>query len=46
MAEATNKGGAREKRPVKRDEKACARERSRHQDNVFVRETPRKTTIY
>ena len=40
------RGGAREKRPVEREEKVCARERSRHRENVFVRETPRKTTIY
>ena len=39
-------GGAIEKMPLEREEKACARERSRHQENVFVRETPRKTTIY
>ena len=38
--------GAREKMPVEREEKVCARERSRHRENVFVRETPRKTTIY
>ena len=37
--------GAREKIPVEREEKVCARESSRHRDNVFVRETPRKTTI-
>ena len=36
--------GAREKMPVEREEKVCARERSRHRENVFVRETPRKTT--
>ena len=38
--------GAREKMPVERKEKVCARERSRLRENVFVRETPRKTTIY
>ena len=43
MAEAI---GAREKIPVEREEKVCARERSRHRENVFVRETPRKTTTY
>ena len=30
----------------RREEKVRARERSRHRENVFVRETPRKTTIY
>ena len=45
MAEATN-DGVREKMSVEREEKVCARESSRHRENVFVRETPRKTTIY
>ena len=39
-------GCEREERPVEREYKVCARERSRHRENVFVRETPRKTTIY
>ena len=32
--------------PVERGEKLCARETSRLRENVFVLETPRKTTIY
>ena len=30
----------------RREDKVRARERSRHRENVFVQETPRKTTIY
>ena len=44
MAEATN-DGVREKMPVEREEKVCVHERSRHQEKVFVQETPRKTTV-
>ena len=32
--------------PGEREEKACAREWSRHRENVFLQETLRKTTIY
>ena len=45
MAEATNDGCEREN-ARREGEKVCARERSRHRENVFVQETPRKTTIY
>ena len=38
--------GCERENALEREEKVCARERSRHRENVFVRETPRKTTIY
>ena len=40
MTGATNEGVRERKGPWGRDEKVCARERSRHRENVFVRETP------